>query len=78
MWRLSARSWQPMKAAVASSYLPELDVFRSFSQLRLAPWHFDARMERNFSVPLQIPGETKVPERLLSIEMEHGRSLRRI
>jgi tRNA(Ile)-lysidine synthase len=51
--------------------LPELDVFRSFDQLRLAPQHFDARMDRNFSVPMQIPGETKVPERQLSIGMEH-------
>jgi tRNA(Ile)-lysidine synthase len=50
--------------------LPDLDVFRSFDQLRLAPAHFDARIERNFSVPITIPGETKVPERQLSIDME--------
>jgi tRNA(Ile)-lysidine synthase len=50
--------------------LPDLDVFRSFDQLRLAPQHFDARIERNFSVPITIPGEIKVPERQLSIDME--------
>jgi tRNA(Ile)-lysidine synthase len=51
--------------------LPGLDVFRSFDQLRLAPQHFDARIDRNFSIPLKIPGKTKVPERQLSIDMEH-------
>ena len=56
--------------------LPALDVFRSFDQLRLAPQHFDARMERNFCVPITIPGETKVPERQLSIVMEHATSSR--
>jgi tRNA(Ile)-lysidine synthase len=50
--------------------LPDLDVFRSFGQLRLAPQHFDSRIERNFSVPIMIPGKTNVPERLLSIDME--------
>jgi tRNA(Ile)-lysidine synthase len=50
--------------------LPDLDVFRSFDQLRLAPSGFDARIERNFSVPITIPGETKVLERKLSIVME--------
>jgi tRNA(Ile)-lysidine synthase len=51
--------------------LPDLDVYRSFSQLRLAPQHFDTRIERNFCVPMQIPGATVLPERLLSIGMEH-------
>jgi tRNA(Ile)-lysidine synthase len=50
--------------------LPDLDVFRSFDQLRLAPQHFDARLERNFCVPMQIPGETILPERHLSILVE--------
>ncbi len=50
--------------------LPDLDVYRSFDQLRLAPAHFDSRLERNFSVPITIPGETRVPERQLSIDME--------
>ena len=50
--------------------LPELDVYRSFDQLRLAPQHFDARIERNFSILMEIPGQTAVPERLLTIGME--------
>jgi len=50
--------------------LPELDVFRSFDRLRLAPQHFDARQERDFDIPMMIPGETSLPERLLSIGME--------
>jgi tRNA(Ile)-lysidine synthase len=50
--------------------LPELDVYRSFDQLRLAPQHFDARIERNFCVPLEIPGKTTLPERLLTINAE--------
>jgi tRNA(Ile)-lysidine synthetase-like protein len=50
--------------------LPELDVFRSFDLLRLAPQHFDARIERNFEVPLEIPGQTRVPERHLAIGTE--------
>jgi tRNA(Ile)-lysidine synthase len=52
--------------------LPELDVYRSFSQLRLTPQHFDSRIERNFLVPLSIPGTTSIPERRLSIGMEHA------
>lgn len=50
--------------------LPDLDVYRSFDQLRLAPQHFDARIERDFSVPLTIPGETTLPERFLTIHAE--------
>ncbi len=50
--------------------LPELDVYRSFDMLRLAPQHFDARIERNFSVPMEIPGETTLEERRLTIGME--------
>ena len=50
--------------------LPEIDVYRSFDQLRLAPQHFDSRMERDFQVPLAIPGKTSIPERLLTIVME--------
>jgi tRNA(Ile)-lysidine synthase len=50
--------------------LPELDIYRSFDQLRLAPQHFDSRMERNFSIPLAVPGETTLPERLLTINAE--------
>jgi len=50
--------------------LPELDIYRSFSLLRLAPQHFDARLERNFCVPLTVPGETSLPERRLRIVAE--------
>ena len=50
--------------------LPELDVYRSFDQLRLAPQRFDARIERDFEISLPIPGEIHLPERLLTIEME--------
>jgi tRNA(Ile)-lysidine synthase len=50
--------------------LPELDVYRSFDLLRLTPQRFDARIERNFSVPMEIPGETTVAAPLLTIEME--------
>jgi tRNA(Ile)-lysidine synthase len=50
--------------------LPDLDIFRSFDQLRLAPQHFDARIERNFCVPLTVPGETRLPERGLVIGLE--------
>ncbi len=50
--------------------LPELDVYRSFDQLRLAPQHYDARIERDFCVPLAIPGEITLPDRQLSVRME--------
>ena len=50
--------------------LPELDIYRSFDQLRVAPQHFDARLERDFSIPLTVPGETTLPERLLTINAE--------
>jgi tRNA(Ile)-lysidine synthase len=50
--------------------LPELDVYRSFDLLRITPQRFDARIERNFSVPMEIPGETIVTAPLLTIGME--------
>jgi tRNA(Ile)-lysidine synthase len=50
--------------------LPDMDVFRSFDQLRIAPQHFDARQERDFEIALQVPGETALPERQLTIGME--------
>jgi len=50
--------------------LPDLDVYRSFDLLRLAPQQYDARVERNFSIPLAVPGVTRDAERGLSIEME--------
>jgi len=50
--------------------LPDLDVYRSFDWLRLAPVGFDSRLPRDFEAPLLIPGRTAVPERLITIEIE--------
>jgi len=50
--------------------LPELDVYRSFDQLRLAPQQFDAQLERNFSVSIRVPGEVELPERALALRLE--------
>ncbi len=50
--------------------LPGLDVYRSFDWLRLAPIGFDSRLERDFEIPLTVPGRTEAPERLISIESE--------
>jgi tRNA(Ile)-lysidine synthase len=50
--------------------LPDLDVYRSFDWLRLAPVGIDSRLERDFETPLIVPGRTDVPERQLTIEME--------
>ena len=50
--------------------LPDLDIYRSFDWLRLAPVGIDSRLPRDFEQDLEIPGCTKVPERQLTIEME--------
>jgi len=50
--------------------LPDLDIYRSFDWLRLAPVGFDSRLERDFQIELQTPGRTCVPERRLTIDME--------
>jgi tRNA(Ile)-lysidine synthase len=50
--------------------IPDLDVYRSFDWLRLAPFGIDSRLERDFEEPLVIPGRTEVLERQLTIEME--------
>jgi tRNA(Ile)-lysidine synthase len=50
--------------------LPDLDIYRSFDWLRLAPVGFDTRLERDFETPLVIPGRTELIERQLTIEME--------
>ncbi len=50
--------------------LPDLDVYRSFDWLRLAPIGIDTRLERDFEVDLRIPGTTDVADRQLTIEME--------
>lgn len=50
--------------------LPDLDVYRSFDWLRLAPVGFDSRIERDFETPLTVPGRTSVPGRLITIDIE--------
>jgi tRNA(Ile)-lysidine synthase len=50
--------------------LPDLDIYRSFDWLRLAPVGIDSRLERDFEAPLEIPGLTELTERKLTIEME--------
>jgi len=41
--------------------LPALDVFRSFDWIRLAPAGLDNGRQRDFSVPLKIPGSVELP-----------------
>ncbi len=48
--------------------LPDLDIYRSFDWLRLAPIGFDSRLERDFDAPLPVPGRTELPERGIVIE----------
>jgi tRNA(Ile)-lysidine synthase len=50
--------------------LPDLDVYRSFDWLRMAPVGIDSRLERDFEAPLIVPGRTEVPERQLMVETE--------
>lgn len=50
--------------------LPDLDIYRSFDWLRLAPTGIDSRLERNFQTELLLPGRTELPERALAIETE--------
>ncbi len=50
--------------------LPGLDIYRSFDWLRLAPIGIDSRIERDFEVPLAVPGRTEVKARQLTIDME--------
>jgi tRNA(Ile)-lysidine synthase len=50
--------------------LPDLDIYRSFDWLRLAPVGIDSRLERDFEVDLEIPGTTGLSDRQLTIEME--------
>jgi tRNA(Ile)-lysidine synthase len=50
--------------------LPDLDIYRSFDWLRLAPVGIDTRLERDFEASLVIPGRTEVIARRLTIEME--------
>jgi tRNA(Ile)-lysidine synthase len=50
--------------------LPDLDIYRSFDWLRLAPVGFDSRLERDFESALEVPGRTELHNRQLTIEME--------
>ena len=50
--------------------LPDLDIYRSFDWLRLAPLGFDSRLPRDFETTLNVPGRTCLPERHLTIDME--------
>ena len=50
--------------------LPGLDVYRSFDWLRLTPIGFDARIERDFEIPLLVPGNTEDIDRHLSLVVE--------
>lgn len=50
--------------------IPDLDIYRSFDWLRLAPPGIDSRLERDFETDLTVPGRTEVPGRQLTIEME--------
>ncbi len=50
--------------------LPDLDVYRSFDWLRMAPIGFDSRLERDFETRLRTPGVTVLPERGIGITTE--------
>ena len=50
--------------------LPGLDLYRSFDWLRIAPTGFDARIDRNWEIPLVIPGRTEVLAPHLVLEAE--------
>jgi tRNA(Ile)-lysidine synthase len=50
--------------------LPDLDVYRSFDWLRLAPVGIDSRQDRDFETALQIPGRTDLPDRRITIDVE--------
>ena len=50
--------------------IPDLDIYRSFDWLRLGPVGYDRRLERDFEVPLAVPGVTRVPGRPIAVETE--------
>lgn len=50
--------------------LPDLDIYRSFDWLRIAPAGIDSRLDRNFEIPLPIPGLVEVPERDIALEVK--------
>ena len=50
--------------------LPGIEAYRSFDWLRLGPPGFDARIERDFEMPLLIPGRTADIDRDIVLEVE--------
>lgn len=50
--------------------LPDLDIYRSFDWLRIAPLGYDSRLPRDFELQMTIPGRAELPERRLTIEIE--------
>jgi tRNA(Ile)-lysidine synthase len=50
--------------------LPDLDIFRSFDWLRLGPIGLDSRHQRDFEVPLTVPGQVALPERGLFMDLK--------
>jgi tRNA(Ile)-lysidine synthase len=52
--------------------LPDLDIYRSFDWLRIAPVGFDSRLERNFETPVIIPGRIEIPQRGIDLETEQA------
>jgi tRNA(Ile)-lysidine synthase len=53
---------------------PSLDVYRSFDWLRLAPLGMDTRENRNFRLPLEVPGSVVIPgtENAIYLELIQG------
>jgi tRNA(Ile)-lysidine synthase len=64
------RSLSLAKEGSGRIQLPDLDIYRSFDWLRLAPVGFDSRLERDFEAPLSVPGRTGLSERLLTVDLE--------
>ncbi|HUS06912.1 MAG TPA: tRNA lysidine(34) synthetase TilS [Bryobacteraceae bacterium] len=50
--------------------LPGLDIFRSFEWLRIAPPHTVSRQERDYCVPLAVPGSQVIPHGGSRIQLE--------
>jgi tRNA(Ile)-lysidine synthase len=50
--------------------LPGLEAYRSFDWLRLGPPGFDARIERDFEMPVLIPGRTEDIDRCIALDVE--------
>jgi tRNA(Ile)-lysidine synthase len=50
--------------------IPDLDIYRSFDWLRLAPPGFDSRQARDFDAVVNVPGLTEIPGRMLKLEMK--------